>query len=739
PVSKTRLWVFRLLAMTLVPALCLLLLEGGLRLTGYGVPTGFFVSSESRDVLVTNEKFGWRFFPKAIARGPVQRALPPTKPENAVRVIVLGASAAQGYPDHTFGLTRQIDAMLRARFPDARFEVINTGVAAINSHAVRLIAQDAAQLKPDVFVIYLGNNEVVGPYGPGTVFADFTQNLSMIRASLWAKSTRIGQLIESMSSNSGERDALPDEWEGMQMFAPNRVAASDPRLDAVYAHFRSNLSDICRIGRDAGAEVVISTVAVNLRDHSPFASAHRPGLTPTEQTQWDEHLAQGDLAAAEGDHIKAVGRFNEAMAIDDQHAALRFRLAQSLEQSDRVGEARLQYRAARDLDTLRFRADSRINSVIREVAENEPGVRLVDAERAFDEAPGTVNGLSGDESFSEHVHMNFAGNHLLAATLLPAVVDALPQTVRGQATGPGEPLSLQEATAAMAYTPWDRRRIALEFLNMTGEPPFTMRHDHARRHNARREATDALLVTYDTTKTSAEAYRRAIEANPDDLVLPLQLAFILLELGQYDQAVTLMGNTLDAFPEHTPLREHLQRVKSTQLEFNKARDQRRIAAQRDPGNPDHPNNLGILYHRHRRYDEAIQAYQDALKIKPDYAAVYYNLGITYMAANRPIESLGAYRFALELSPDLYQVHHNLANALQDLDRVDESLHHYRETIRIRPDHHFAHRNYALALRKLKRFDEAIEHLETAQGLKPDYHQATHDLDETIRMKLAATR
>ena len=51
---------------------------------------------------------------------------------------------------------------------------------------------------------------------------------------------------------------------GKEMFLNNPVAADDPCLPAVYENYWRNLAGICGIARGDGAEVVLSTVAVNL-------------------------------------------------------------------------------------------------------------------------------------------------------------------------------------------------------------------------------------------------------------------------------------------------------------------------------------------------------------------------------------------------------------------------------------------------------------------------------------------
>ena len=66
------------------------------------------------------------------------------------------------------------------------------------------------------------------------------------------------------------------EWNGMEMFLQQQVSQADPRMKAVYHDFERNLADIIRAGRRSGSGIVVSTVAGNLKDGGPFASAHRP-------------------------------------------------------------------------------------------------------------------------------------------------------------------------------------------------------------------------------------------------------------------------------------------------------------------------------------------------------------------------------------------------------------------------------------------------------------------------------
>src|SRR5215469_14816146 len=102
------------------------------------------------------------------------------------------------------------------------------------------------------------------------------------------------------------------QWGGMEMFLNQQVSADDPRMNAVYDHFARNLSDIIRAGRHSGAGIVVSTVAVNLRDCAPFGSEHRRGLSDEDKTKWESLYQQG-IGAQIANHVQdAENAYGEA-------------------------------------------------------------------------------------------------------------------------------------------------------------------------------------------------------------------------------------------------------------------------------------------------------------------------------------------------------------------------------------------------------------------------------------------
>ena len=196
--STRSVWLSRCLLALAAPLAFALVLEGSLRLSGYGLVTDLFIPDDKPGYLRTNPNFTSAYFPEQFDIYPLNFRIARHKEPGHLRIFVLGESAVKGTPEPGFGFTSLLEAQLRSAYPDKRFEVYNLGIVAINSHVVYQAARQAAALEPDLFVVYMGNNEVVGPYGPGSVNLSNTPPLWMIRASVWLGGTRTGQLMKRL-------------------------------------------------------------------------------------------------------------------------------------------------------------------------------------------------------------------------------------------------------------------------------------------------------------------------------------------------------------------------------------------------------------------------------------------------------------------------------------------------------------------------------------------------------------
>ena len=539
-----RYWVPRIASAIVVPILLLVLIEAGLRMFGVGYSTDVTepCTVQGHPASCYNLFFPAPFFPPGMIKTPQAYSIPAEKPPGTYRIFVLGESAAMGDPDPAYAFSRYLEVMLREGYPSMKFEVVNTGSVAINSHVLLPIAQGLAKQRPDLFIIYSGNNEVVGPYGPGTALTSSGMSLPVIRGSIFVRSTRMGQLLTKVGTEKRE-------WTGMEMFLDKQVRATSPLMKYAYANFERNLRDTVEAARRSGARVIVSTVATNLKDCAPFGSLHREDLSASDLQSWTALVQQGSELESARSYDEAVKAYQAASKIDNQYAELEFRIAHAKWMLGDYAGAKENFLRARDLDTLRFRADSRINDINRAVATSSSGAELVDAEKIFADAQESPNGIVGSELVYEHVHMTPLGNYLLARAMFLQVASKIALEA-GRPSRPGGVLSEAECEQLLAFTGHDRARITTEMLQRLQRPPFTNQINHSEQVLRLTLKGEGPSESPDDT---ASQYEWAIRKNPDDRVLHYNYGLFLFEHNR-DAAVSQlrMSRPWDGFPVFTP-------------------------------------------------------------------------------------------------------------------------------------------------------------------------------------------
>ena len=563
-----RLWVLRAICVFAAPVVFLVLLEGGLFLCGAGYPTSFFIKSGQQGVLTTNVRFGWHYQQETLTE-PEPCLVPVDKPKDTIRIFVLGESAAMGTPDPSFGFARILEVMLRSHFPNERIEVINAAMRGINSHVLVPIARECAGLNPDVFVIYMGNNELNGLYGPKTPVALFGRHPALIPAFHWVKQTQAAQLLRRVLRVNPEAVQKKRKPPSPQFFLEQRTALDGPERGPVYANFRRNLEQICRSGSEAGAAVVLSTVAVNLRDCPPLGSLHRRDLTGPQRDEWERLYRQGVALEVAGDSKQAISCYEQAAALDDHYAELHFRLARCQLRAGDRDAAKRHFTLARDWDALQLRADTRLNDIIREVSSlkwqvssgvsalptshfklpTSSRVRLVETDSTMAACEKCPDGIPGREFFYEHVHLRFDGDYEIARALLPAVVQSLQERGR-KAAEPALIRSRDQCAKALAFTAWDEVNTAAAMVKLTAKPPFTEQLEHAQRQAAAQKTVSAVTDRIDEAFVNhvLQTYRQAIDARPQDWRLHYNLGALLHQLERSQEAAAQFTFVVQTFP-----------------------------------------------------------------------------------------------------------------------------------------------------------------------------------------------
>jgi tetratricopeptide (TPR) repeat protein len=137
--------------------------------------------------------------------------------------------------------------------------------------------------------------------------------------------------------------------------------------------------------------------------------------------------------------------------------------------------------------------------------------------------------------------------------------------------------------------------------------------------------------------------------------------------------------------------------------------------------------LGSTLRAQGKLAEAVAAFKEAIRLKPDFPEAHYNLGLSLAAQKKFPEAVAAYREALRLKPDLPQGHYNLGLSLAAQNKSAEAVAAFKEAIRLKPDDPEAHFHLGLSLGAQNKSAEAVAAFKEAIRLKPDFPEAHYYL------------
>jgi tetratricopeptide (TPR) repeat protein len=163
-------------------------------------------------------------------------------------------------------------------------------------------------------------------------------------------------------------------------------------------------------------------------------------------------------------------------------------------------------------------------------------------------------------------------------------------------------------------------------------------------------------------------------------------------------------------------------------QYDKAVEAYRQALQIKPDSAAAHHGLGRAYVSMGRVADALEPLRAAARLDPQNAAVRLNLGITLASLRRADEALAELGEAKRLAPRDARVHNELGNVLHNsFGRIEEALAAYHEALRLNPGAPAVHHNIGLMLMRLGRFGEAVAPLEEALRLSPAYRNARYHL------------
>ncbi len=138
-------------------------------------------------------------------------------------------------------------------------------------------------------------------------------------------------------------------------------------------------------------------------------------------------------------------------------------------------------------------------------------------------------------------------------------------------------------------------------------------------------------------------------------------------------------------------------------------------------------NLGTLYLRSGDAARGRASLERAVEIDPDYAEAHNNLGALAAQSGQIERALQNFRRALQAQPDFPDALNNLGYLYLRLGRPEESESHFKRALALDPRHPETHNNLGMLFGQQGDYDRARTHFERALAERPDYAEAANNL------------
>lgn len=137
-------------------------------------------------------------------------------------------------------------------------------------------------------------------------------------------------------------------------------------------------------------------------------------------------------------------------------------------------------------------------------------------------------------------------------------------------------------------------------------------------------------------------------------------------------------------------------------------------------------NQGIIRGNQGEHQKAIDGFNEAIRLKPDYAEAYFNRGVAWGKQGKEQQAIADYSVAVQLNPDDEKAYNNRGFAWMEQGEEQRAIADFGEAIRLKPDEAKFYFNRGIAWGKQGEEQQAISDFSEAIRLNPDYVRAYYN-------------
>ena len=134
-------------------------------------------------------------------------------------------------------------------------------------------------------------------------------------------------------------------------------------------------------------------------------------------------------------------------------------------------------------------------------------------------------------------------------------------------------------------------------------------------------------------------------------------------------------------------------------------------------------NRGDTYLEQEKYEQAIQEYDKAIELNPNFAKAYCNRGWSYLSLGEKERAIQDYSKAIALNPNLVNAYNERGIAYYGLGEKEQAINDYDKAINLNPNDDSAYFYCGVAYRDLGKYERAIQYYDKAIELNPNFAMA----------------
>jgi tetratricopeptide (TPR) repeat protein len=228
------------------------------------------------------------------------------------------------------------------------------------------------------------------------------------------------------------------------------------------------------------------------------------------------------------------------------------------------------------------------------------------------------------------------------------------------------------------------------------------------------------FLSKDDCEKALPYFEKAVDADASYADAWAQTGFCKEKLGRHSEA-------LEASKKAVNLRPSAESYFNIGLasfylkQYSVAADAYRQSIRLDPYNAaDAHYALGLVYRDWGKADEEIQAFKQAIRLKPDYTSAYERLANRYMRSKKFNEAIDTLRQLIALKPGDAVAPNNMGEAYLELNKLPEAQESFRQAIRLKPDFGKAYYNLGKCLLAMGNRDGALEQYNILTNIDTDW-------------------